>query len=89
MNIRPTSYSKAQTAEQITKHITAYPKQICNTEQAFMHTIEFVDVKNQTGPVGSLSEYFDETNLSVYSIFTSDKRLIQVKRKKDGNFYVI
>jgi hypothetical protein len=78
ITLKPASYSRAKTVEDIRNNLNMYPEQICNTVKAFKFTMEFVDANDLYGPVGSLSEYYE------YGKYTSFEILA-----KNGNINII
>lgn len=87
IELKPASYSKAQTVDQIKDHIQAWPLQDTNNPQAYAHSVEFVDLDNQSGPVGTLSEYFDQCGFNLFSISAKDGYLVVTR--KENYFMVI
>jgi hypothetical protein len=87
--IKPTCYSKFQTIKDIKDALIDYPEQLCNTVPAYSYTMEFVDYFDSNSPVGSLSEYFEETNKNDYVIMANNHKRIHVRRNSNGQFEVV
>ena len=89
IEIRPTSYSKAQSAASIIEKLKKYPKQICNTPEAFKGLVmEFIlNDGPDNGPVASLSELYEIDKCSRFLVYTGEGLLV-VNRLDNGNFVV-
>lgn len=85
----PAIYSRAQTAEEVVRHITAYPTQDTNCKEAYEHSIEFT-TEGDEHCTGTLSEFRQ-------SVAWFDKALIYPRKgggiveidAKDGIFTVV
>ena len=55
--LKPASYSKSKTVNDIVYNIGKHPLQDTNNEQAYLYSIEFVVVDSGSTSVGTLSEY--------------------------------
>lgn len=87
LNIRPASYSKAQTSDQVAAHIKAYPSQKSNTDLAGEHCLEFV-VDNGPKCVASLFELSEaHPEAEDFLIRCVNNGLVHVTLV-NGNFYV-
>jgi len=83
-----TSYSKARSIATITSKLSKYPKQVCNTPEAFKGLVmEFVPVFRAPGPVGSLNEYWQHDKETTFNIMADDGQ-VRVVRTDDGDFVV-
>jgi hypothetical protein len=90
-HLKPAVYSKAQTVEKIVRKITKYPKQICNTPEAFKgFVIEFIfnDGPDFGQPVGSLPEYYSYTHDTTFIIHTRFGGTVRVVRNDAGDWTI-
>lgn len=85
LKLQVVSYSKSRTVNDVIARITGYPKQECNTPEAFNgQTAEF-SLYGTGRPVASLSEYYDVMKETKGSIKCTDGT-VHVKRDAEGNW---
>lgn len=87
VSLQPTSYSKAQTKEVFLKKLALDPKQVCNTPAAFKgYVMEFVPCGQPSSPVGTLDEFYQETNDSKVAVYFQNGDKILVKRNSKNDW---
>jgi hypothetical protein len=80
LHLKPTIYSKAQTANQIREKLVLAPEQKCNSTEAFEgHVMEFILNTDQTNQsVGSLSEFQEYDKTFRFTIHTQSQEIVEV-----------
>lgn len=86
--VQPATFCKAQTVDEICEHIRAYPKQICNTPEAYLHTLEFTERHCPNGPVGSACEINEIVEMDTLFIWTQFDGLVWIEFK-NGEWEII
>jgi hypothetical protein len=86
MHLKPASFSRAQTVDQIRENMIAWPMQDTNNPMAYKHSIEFVEVENPNGSVGTLFEYYIHDNADNFVIHVDN---VELKIERQRNTFVI
>jgi hypothetical protein len=87
MNLKPAVYSKAQFLADIIQKLLIYPRQVCNSPEAFKGlVIEFVmkDGPEYGQPVGSLPEFFEHTHNETFVIHTRFGGSVRVTKDSEN-----
>ncbi len=79
----PAPYSKVRKAEQFRQKLLEYPKQLCNTTEAFQGKVFELYVHGMASSLSELSEYYDH---NVLIFIKADDETLAIERDSEGNF---